>query len=333
MNVHSTSMLTSTHNDWKYLNQRCGRRAREANVAVRSTSGGTEQAQLRRRIASFYDESSSLWEQVWGSEHMHHGLYPSGLQRNDHHQAQVDMMDAVLRFSGCNLQEVESLLDAGCGIGGAARYLLQQKVADDCYACGITLSEQQARRAGELAERDGLDDATDFFVGDVMDMAFEHSSFDLAWSLEVGEHVPDRDAFVSEMCRVTAPSGHVLIVAWTRRELVLGEEELPVNEQLLLSTISRAYHLPQWSAASEYVNALKRNGMHNIRSADWSLEVSPFWGAVMQTAVSPNAVSELLGTGADTISGAMAMPLMQLGYQMGTVRFSVFSAVKPDEGV
>ena len=30
---------------------------------------------LNEGIASFYDESSELWEDVWG-EHMHHGYYP-----------------------------------------------------------------------------------------------------------------------------------------------------------------------------------------------------------------------------------------------------------------
>jgi len=28
---------------------------------------------LKTGIAAFYDESSGLWEDVWGSEHMHHG--------------------------------------------------------------------------------------------------------------------------------------------------------------------------------------------------------------------------------------------------------------------
>ena len=31
---------------------------------------------LKQGIAAFYDESSALWEDVWGSEHMHHGYYP-----------------------------------------------------------------------------------------------------------------------------------------------------------------------------------------------------------------------------------------------------------------
>ena len=36
--------------------------------------GESEQKELKRGIATFYDESSTLWEEIWG-EHMHHGYY------------------------------------------------------------------------------------------------------------------------------------------------------------------------------------------------------------------------------------------------------------------
>jgi hypothetical protein len=36
--------------------------------------------ELKEGIAAFYDESSGLWENVWG-EHMHHGERTAALQR------------------------------------------------------------------------------------------------------------------------------------------------------------------------------------------------------------------------------------------------------------
>ena len=47
-----------------------------------------EGAELRDGIASFYDQSTPLWDDVWG-EHLHHGYYPGGKPRKDHQQAQV----------------------------------------------------------------------------------------------------------------------------------------------------------------------------------------------------------------------------------------------------
>ena len=43
---------------------------------------GRKEGTLNEGIASFYDESSSLWENMWG-EHMHHGIYREGEKKSD----------------------------------------------------------------------------------------------------------------------------------------------------------------------------------------------------------------------------------------------------------
>ena len=52
---------------------------RRTTVAPRAAVAlqGRSDAQLKRGIAEFYDESSGIWEDVWG-EHMHHGWYEPG---------------------------------------------------------------------------------------------------------------------------------------------------------------------------------------------------------------------------------------------------------------
>ena len=62
---------------------------------------------LRLCAAGFYDRSSKLWEEVWG-EHMHHGYYDPP-DRTDHTQAQVDMIDKLLSFSGVVGEGVEKV--------------------------------------------------------------------------------------------------------------------------------------------------------------------------------------------------------------------------------
>jgi hypothetical protein len=56
-------------------------------------------ADLKTGIARFYDESSGLWEEVWG-EHMHHGYYPAGGPPKTNQQAQIDMIDESLKWAG-----------------------------------------------------------------------------------------------------------------------------------------------------------------------------------------------------------------------------------------
>ena len=62
------------------------------------------QTALNEGIATFYDESSGLWEQMWG-EHMHHGYYPKGGPKKSNQEAQVDMIEEVLRWAGVTKAE------------------------------------------------------------------------------------------------------------------------------------------------------------------------------------------------------------------------------------
>lgn len=57
------------------------------------------QSTLNEGIANFYDESSGLWESMWG-EHMHHGYYPKGAAPKSNQKAQIDMIEEVLSWAG-----------------------------------------------------------------------------------------------------------------------------------------------------------------------------------------------------------------------------------------
>lgn len=54
---------------------------------------------LNEGIANFYDESSGLWESMWG-EHMHHGYYEKGAVNVDNQAAQIDMVERTLTWAG-----------------------------------------------------------------------------------------------------------------------------------------------------------------------------------------------------------------------------------------
>lgn len=154
---------------------------------------------LSERIQQFYDTSSPLWERTWG-EHMHHGYYGlNGQHRKDRKQAQIDLIEQLLTWG--NVTSATTILDAGCGIGGSTLYLAQKF---DAQAVGITLSPVQAQRAGERAAEQGITlqawenfepsegPAVQFQVTDALATPFPDDSFDFIWSMESGEHMPDK---------------------------------------------------------------------------------------------------------------------------------------------
>lgn len=106
------------------------------------------------------------------------------------------------------------MVDVGCGIGGSSRYISKKF---GCKTTGITLSSVQAARANELSRKAGLGDKCSFQVADALQQPFADGSFDLVWSMESGEHMPDKQRFVNELVRVCAPGGTVIIVTWCHR--------------------------------------------------------------------------------------------------------------------
>lgn len=256
---------------------------------------------------------------------MHHGYYiPEN--RTDHQQAQVDLIDEVLKWAGAT--DAKRVVDVGCGIGGSSRHIAR-KFGDGCTTEGITLSPYQAGRGNELAVEQGLQDRCNFQVADALDMPFEDESFDLIWSLESGEHMPDKPTFVKELFRVCEPGGRIIIVTWCHRDLEEGETELQPWEDKLLRKINRAYYLPQWCSVQDYVDLLKENGAVDVKRDDWSYIIAPFWKAVIRSSLNFRSVLGLLRSGFSTQRGAYAMFLMLRGFNKGLIKFGCLTCTKP----
>jgi tocopherol O-methyltransferase len=161
-------------------------------------------ATLSDRIQQFYDTSSGLWEQMWG-EHMHHGYYGvDGTQRPGRKQAQIDLIEEILKWTADSLGKklpftsfpgIAQFLDVGCGIGGSTLYLAQ---TFKMKGIGITLSLVQATRAINRSWEAQMAGEVGFLVTNAQNVPFADASFDWVWSLEIGEHMPDKVAFLQE---------------------------------------------------------------------------------------------------------------------------------------
>ncbi|KAK5842931.1 tocopherol O-methyltransferase, chloroplastic-like isoform X1 [Gossypium arboreum] len=286
---------------------------------------------LQEGIAEFYDQSSGLWEDIWG-DHMHHGFYDpdSNVSGSDHPAAQIRMIEESLRFAGITddpAKQPKTIVDVGCGIGGSSRYLAR-KFGAECR--GITLSPVQTGRANVLAKYEGLADKVSFQVADALKQPFPDGQFDLVWSMESGEHMPDKAKFVNELARVAAPGGTIIIVTWCHRDLGPSEEDLEPWEKKLLNRICNAYYLPEWCSTSDYVKLLQSLSLQDIKAADWSERVAPFWPAVIRSAFTWKGFISLLRSGLKAIKGALVMPLMIQGYQKGVIKFAIITCRKPE---
>ncbi|KAH6802632.1 gamma-tocopherol methyltransferase [Perilla frutescens var. frutescens] len=323
-----TKSITSFSTDSLRTRGRARRPTMSLNAAAAEME--TEMETLRKGIAEFYDESSGVWENIWG-DHMHHGFYEpaADVSISDHRAAQIRMIEESLRFASLSdntTEKPKNIVDVGCGIGGSSRYLAR-KYGANCQ--GITLSPVQAQRAQQLADAQGLNGKVSFEVADALNQPFPEGKFDLVWSMESGEHMPDKKKFVNELVRVAAPGGRIIIVTWCHRDLSPSEESLRQEEKDLLNKICSAYYLPAWCSTADYVKLLDSLSMEDIKSADWSDHVAPFWPAVIKSALTWKGITSLLRSGWKTIRGAMVMPLMIEGYKKGVIKFAIITCRKP----
>ncbi|WP_310488997.1 methyltransferase domain-containing protein [Chamaesiphon sp. VAR_69_metabat_338] len=281
--------------------------------------------QLYQQIQEFYDASSNLWEGIWG-EHMHHGYYgKNGTLKLDRRQAQIDLIEEILSWSGdFSTNRPQDILDVGCGIGGSSLYLAEKFGA---RVTGITLSPVQANRAKERARAAGLQAKTDFQVANALNIPFPDNSFDLIWSLESGEHMPDKVKFLQECHRVLKPGGKLIFVTWCHRPTTPATP-LTAEEHKHLQDIYRVYCLPYVISLPEYIEIVEQTGFKDLRSDDWSTAVAPFWDVVIDSAITPQAIFGLFQAGWKTIEAAMSLKLMSDGYRSGLVRFGLITGTK-----
>lgn len=91
------------------------------------------------------------------------------------------------------------VLDVGCASG---EYLLRLKsIGWQCQ--GVDFSP----KAVAIAREHGLD----VFLGGLLDVGFESSSFDFVTAHHYIEHIPNPDEIMAEMGRITKPGGTILI--------------------------------------------------------------------------------------------------------------------------
>lgn len=278
-------------------------------------------ATLNERIRHFYDRSTMLWLDTWG-EHMHHGYYDlKSATRPDHLQAQLDLIDELLRWG--QVQRAARILDAGCGVGGSARILAKQLNAN---VLGLTLSPVQAQQAARYNREAGLHGQVDVQVQDVLEVRASQGPFDLIWSLESAEHMPEKQRLLQVFFDALKPGGKLLLVTWCHRDMPPALED---SEQKLMEKIEAYYHLPPMISLGDYEEIAAKTGFEGIQTADWTDEVAPFWPAVIRSALSWRSVAGLLRAGAPALKGAWAMKYMIEGYRSGALRYGLLQAEKP----
>lgn len=221
-----------------------------------------------------------ILEHYWG-EHIHLGYYteqemkrwPFGYLQTNFVQAKENFTQKMMEWGGIDGMKNVKVLDVGCGIGGTTRYMA--KLLPDSQITGITLSPEQAKRATELAKERGVKNV-EFRVCDALAMDYADNTFDVVWGCESGEHMPDKEKYVTEMARVLKPGGKMVIATWCQRDN--DTQPFTAEEEKSLDFLYSEWTHPFFISIKDYKKLLEGPAaMGNVETDDWWKQTIVSW--------------------------------------------------------
>ena len=139
----------------------------------------------------------NLLKTVWGEGF----LSPGG----------TDEIDEVL--NGIDISG-KSVLDIGCGCGGAAIHFIKKHGAKSVL--GIDTELLVIKRAQELALKNDVNDFVEFRCVEPGPLDIPNESVELVFSKEVFLHISNKDDLLKDIYRVLKPGGLVAVSDWMR---------------------------------------------------------------------------------------------------------------------
>ncbi len=181
-------------------------------------------------------------ESVWGEGF----LSPGGVE-------EIDLVVEGLDLAG------KTILDIGCGCGGAAFHLIRQHGA--AHVTGIDVEPLVIERAAELAEQYEMTGETAFVTVNPGPLSFADNSMDVIFSKDAFLHIPDKEALMLDCARVLKPGGIIAASDWMRKD------DNPPSAQMRDYIKSEGLDMHMCSL-ERYRNALDQAGFDDIQLLD-----------------------------------------------------------------
>lgn len=141
------------------------------------------------------------------------------------------------------LGSTNTILDAGCGLGGPARYLAARAGAK---VTGVDLTDEFCQLAVKLNELSGID--VHIICADVLATGLASQSFDVVWTQHVAMNIANRAGLYGEFHRLLKDGGVLAI------------------HDVVKTSDAIEYPLP-WSADGDHSHVLTKDEMFTVLEA------------------------------------------------------------------
>lgn len=220
--------------------------------------------QYYEEIKRYYRQSNWLYKHIWyagKSLGLHFG-FADGVTKN-HTEALINQYKYVIDKG--EIKRGMRVLDAGCGVGGAAIYIAQKTGAE---VVGITLVGEQAEEANGNAGAANVSKLTKFVVGDYTKTGFEPNSFDLVFGIESVCYAKPKASFLKEAWRVLKPGGKLVVTDGYRRRGVKGQ-----TERQIMRDFCEGWRLAGLVSYQDMERVISAGGFRNVEIEDKTQEI------------------------------------------------------------
>ena len=269
------------------------------------------------RISNFYNATSDAWIMVWG-DHCHHGYFTSYNSDITPYMSQVILMDKLLLFG--NINSPNNILDVGCGVGGGTKYLSNK--FSNSNVIGINISDRQLQIANDISKTNN----NSFINCNAMNTTFDDEYFDLIWSLESAEHMPNHKKWLNECYRILNNNGDLLIGTW----ICKNENTLNSLDKWILYFIDKYFNSSlNWISIDKYKLYMNNIGYKDIKTQNWTKNVSIFWIYVIKSVFTRKGLYQMFCKGNSYLWMSMiSVIFMWIGFWFGTIKYCVIYGKK-----
>jgi ubiquinone/menaquinone biosynthesis C-methylase UbiE len=155
-------------------------------------------------------------------------------------QAAMPFIREVARrtFELMEIQAGDAVLDVGCGTG-VLLPALAEAVGTAGRVTGLDHSAAFLTRAHRRLADAALGQRVDLVRGDALALPFETGTFDVTHMERVLMHLPDPDAAIRELARVTRPGGRVVCAEVYAHGVAIDSPDRPAMDLLIQSAVGQ----------------------------------------------------------------------------------------------
>jgi tocopherol O-methyltransferase len=154
-------------------------------------------------VSRYYNNSQWIYDLLWMNKKnlaMHYGFWDK--KTASRADALLNVNEYVAR--DLDIRAADVVLDAGCGVGGTAIWMAEERGA---RVTGLTITQKQVALARKHISRRGVRALVNVELADFCRTGLPSQSFDKIYAIESVCHAPEKASFLTEAFRLLKPGG------------------------------------------------------------------------------------------------------------------------------